>query len=331
MRMTFSRTPFSWIFFVVQSAAFVGWWLFLWVVPSSRSAFLPPGASEPELLAFALPDLGVVVLGSLFSAIAIVSGSRWALPVSWFTAGAVVYATGYCVAWAVLRDGGWLSVALMSPAAMLSTVAALDASAGGIAIFRRAAPSNRRRHILVTLIQIAVFWSVALYAIPMAIIYIERQLGFPRFSFPGQMPVAVALFLLFSGLGLTSGLTMARSGDGTPLPFDAPNRLVVEGPYAYLRNPMIVAGMGQGTAVGLGAGSFAVLGYVVFGGFIWHFLVRPAEEADLLKLFAGDYSTFRDEVRCWVPRLRPYERGTTSPTRAVNAGQPGCGEEEKTG
>jgi protein-S-isoprenylcysteine O-methyltransferase Ste14 len=199
----------------------------------------------------------------------------------------------------------------MSPAAMLSTVAALDASAGTIEIFRRAAPSRGSRHILATLIQIAVFWSLVLYVIPMAIIYVERQLGFPQFSFPGQVPVAVTLFLLFSSLGLASGFTMARNGEGTPLPFDAPNRLVVNGPYAYLRNPMMVAGTGQGAAVGLGFGSFAVLGYVVLGALIWHFLVRPAEEADLLKLFADDYSSYRDKVRCWLPRVQPYERGAT--------------------
>jgi protein-S-isoprenylcysteine O-methyltransferase Ste14 len=242
--MSFSGTSFSWIFFVVQSTAFAGWWLYLWLVPSSRSAFLPPGASETELLAFALPDLGIIVLSSISSAIAIVYGARWSLPLSWFTAGAVVYATGYCVAWAALRDGGWLGVALMSPAAMLSTLAALDVSAGAIEIFRRAAPSKGARHILATLIQIAVFWLLVLYAIPVAIIYIERQLGFPQISFPGQMPVAVVLFFLFSSLGLASGLTMARNGDGTPLPFDAPSRLVVKGPYAYLRNPMVLAGLG---------------------------------------------------------------------------------------
>jgi protein-S-isoprenylcysteine O-methyltransferase Ste14 len=278
------------------------------LVPSSRSAFLPPGASETEL-AFALPDLGIIVLSSISSAIAIVSGARWSLPLSWFTAGAVVYATGYCVAWAALRDGSWLGVALMSPAAMLSTLAALDVSAGAVEIFRRAAPSKGARHILATLIQIAVFWLLLLYAIPMAIIYIERQLGFPQISFPGQMPVAVVLFFLFSSLGLASGLTMARNGDGTPLPFDAPNRLVVKGPYAYLRNPMVLAGLGQGAAVGLAFGSFAVLGYVVLGGLIWQFWVRPAEEADLLRLFGDDYSTYHDNVRCWISRLRPYKRG----------------------
>ena len=38
------------------------------------------------------------------------------------------------------------------------------------------------------------------------------------------------LFIAFSSLGLTSGLLMSSRGSGTPLPFDATNRLVATGP-----------------------------------------------------------------------------------------------------
>lgn len=306
--MTFSRTPFGQVYFAAQALAFAAWWAYLWAVPAARASFFPPGASEIELLAFALPDLGVAVLGSLGAAIAIASGARWAVPLAWLTAGAVVYAAAYCVAWAALRDGGWLSVALMAPAALLSTLAALDVSVGVIVVFRRAAPSTGRRHVVATLLQVVAFWTTFLYVLPSAVVYLERRLGIPGFSFSGQTAVAVTLFLLCSALGLVSGVTMAWRGSGTPIPFDGPNRLVVQGPYAYLRNPMVVAGLGQGIAVGIAFGSFSVLGYAVAGGLVWQLLARPAEEADLLETFGDEYSAYCDQVRCWFPRRQPYRQ-----------------------
>lgn len=229
------------------------------------------------------------------------------------------YAFVYCVAWALLRSGGWLNVAFMAPAALLSTVSALDASPATIVVFRRARQSSRGGHVLATLGQIAVFWSFFLLVVPAALLYVERQLSWPGFSFPLQRPLAAVLFLVFSGLGLASGVTMAARGIGTPLPFASPNRLVVSGPYAYVRNPMVIAGLGQGASVGLWPGSWTVLAYVLAGGVIWNLLVRPTEEQDLLATFGQEFVHYRDRVPCWIPRFRPFMPGASSPSRS---GQP---------
>src|SRR6185503_6520605 len=177
---------------------------------------------------------------------------------------------------------------------------------GSLHIFRRASASTPTLHVLATLGQIAVFWTFFLGLVPLAILVVESRLGWPAYSFAGQKALAAFLFLLFSALGLASGVTMASRGIGTPLPFAAPNRLVVGGPYAYLRNPMVVAGLGQGMAVGMWLGSGAVLGYVSVGGLIWNFLVRPAEERDLLETFGDSYRLYCRQVQCWIPRLRPF-------------------------
>lgn len=57
--------------------------------------------------------------------------------------------------------------------------------------------------------------------------------GLPRFS--SAKTVAVVGFVAFGSLGLGSGFAMARAGEGTPLPMDAPRRLVVVGPYRFVR------------------------------------------------------------------------------------------------
>ncbi|GMV83823.1 MAG: hypothetical protein AMXMBFR7_50070 [Planctomycetota bacterium] len=304
---TYSGTRFSGYYLLLQAVSITAWWAYLWAYPEARKWFVPKGAGEPELLAFFLPDLGVAVLASAAAGCAFFMRSAWMLPLAWFAAGAVVYAAIYCVGWAIWREDGWLNVAFMLPSALFVTIAALDASHGTVPIFRRAAPSRTARHIAATLLQVAAFWTFFLFVVPVGVAHVEAGVGWPdRFSFSGQQGVAVALFMAMSGVGLTSGMTMAARGQGTPLPFDAPNALVFSGPYAYLRNPMVVAGLGQGLAVSLWMGSWAVVAYVLTGGAIWQFLVRPAEERDLVTLHGDSYRRYCDAVPCWVPRANAY-------------------------
>ena len=307
---TFSGTQLGGWYLLAQGIAIAAWWVYLAWNPSAQHAFVPPGASAIELLAFRLPDLLVAVPASVGAGVALLRRAAVAVPLAWFASGAVVYAFVYCVAWAILREGGWLNVVFMAPAALLSTVSALDASASLIAIFRRAAQASPRRHVVTTLVQIAAFWSFFLFVVPSALVYVERQLPWPLDFTPARV-AAVLLFAGFSSLGFWSGMTMASRGLGTPLPFDSANRLVKSGAYTYLRNPMVVAGLGQGVAVGLWLGSWTVLGYVVLGGLIWNFFVRPAEERDLRTTFGGEYDEYCRSVRCWLPRVRRTVRVPT--------------------
>jgi protein-S-isoprenylcysteine O-methyltransferase Ste14 len=70
---------------------------------------------------------------------------------------------------------------------------------------------------------------------------------------------------------------------------------------------MAISGVGQGLAVGLFLGSPLVLIYALIGAFIWQLIFRPLEEDDLLEHFGTDYESYRQNVRCWIPRLTPYQ------------------------
>jgi protein-S-isoprenylcysteine O-methyltransferase Ste14 len=305
---TFSGRRFGGWYFLAQALAIAAWWTYLYVQPSAAALFLPDGAAEEDLRAFQMPDLIVAMPVSLAAAVSIFRSLRWAMPLAWFAAGAMVYAFVYCVGWSIWRGGGWLNVALMAPAALFSTIAALDVSAGRIALFRRAVPGSAGRHVAATTGQIVAFWSFFLFVVPSAIVFVERQLGWPPFAFTAQRTFGALLFVGFSALGLASGLTMASRGAGTPLPFAATNRLVTTGPYSYVRNPMVVAGLGQGLAVGVWFGSWAVVTYVLVGGLIWEYLVRPAEERDLRDAFGTEFATYCAHVRCWIPRTSAFRR-----------------------
>jgi protein-S-isoprenylcysteine O-methyltransferase Ste14 len=300
------RRPLASLYFLLQGFAVAAWWALLALRPDARALFLPPHNDASALLAFAAPDLALLAVGSLVTSLALRRGSGWALPVSWLVAGAVDYATLYVLVWAALCGGGWLGFVMMAPSALISTTLALDLAAAQLPLFRQAGPAPARWNLIKTFLHIVAFWSFFLALLPSFLAHVEKQMGWPQFAFRGQTVLAAAALAALSALGLGCGWIMAHRGDGTPLPLDATRRLVISGPYAYVRNPMAMAGLGQALAVGIGLGSPLVLAYVALGGAVWNWLVRPSEEADLVRHFGDDYERYRRAVKCWLPRLRPY-------------------------
>jgi protein-S-isoprenylcysteine O-methyltransferase Ste14 len=173
-------------------------------------------------------------------------------------------------------------------------------------LFRPAPPRSRGANLLWTAAQSVAVWGLALVVGPAVLTTVGRRLGVPGFAFAGQMHIALVLFGAASALNLASGGVLAARGRGTPLPMACPRALVRTGPYLYVRNPMAVAGIGQGVAVGVALGSWLVLLYALAGALLWHFAVRPVEERDLAERFGGAYAEYRQAVPLWWPRRRRH-------------------------
>lgn len=158
-------------------------------------------------------------------------------------------------------------------------------------------------HVAITALQILAFWGLFLGVFPLVVAFFERrwELSVPFPSIAGS--VGVVVLVLASALGLWSAAAMSTRGNGTPLPAAMPNRLVIAGPYRFVRNPMAMAGIVQGAAVGLMLSSWLVVVYAVAGSLVWNYVVRPLEEADLEARFGDAYRRYRSAVRCWCPRL----------------------------
>ena len=174
------------------------------------------------------------------------------------------------------------------------------------AIFRPAAPASAEHNVLKTAAQCAVIWSITLAILPAIIVRGELAFGIPGFDFFGRSVIGPLLFLAFSALNLRAGIILSTLGLGTPLPLDCPRELVVSGPYAHVRNPMAIAGLGQGFSIALWLGSWGVLAYVIAGTAAWQWGARPAEERDMEARFGDSYRAYLAAVRCWVPRIQPY-------------------------
>jgi protein-S-isoprenylcysteine O-methyltransferase Ste14 len=98
-------------------------------------------------------------------------------------------------------------------------------------------------------------------------------------------------------------------GKGTLAPWEPPQRLVVQGVYRHVRNPMISGVL------------FVLLGEAVLtasrplsGWFLVFLVVNSvyiplSEEPGLVKRFGDDYLAYRRHVPRWVPRLTPWKGG----------------------
>jgi protein-S-isoprenylcysteine O-methyltransferase Ste14 len=160
------------------------------------------------------------------------------------------------------------------------------------------------QHVCSSLGQLVLFWTTFFVLVPAVLAAAEQRLEISANALdrPAIRWAGIVLLAAGSAVGLWSCLTMATVGDGTPLPASTARRLVVRGPYRHVRNPMAAAGAAQTMGVGLIVGAWTVVVVAVIGAIVWDVFIRPDEEADLARRFGEPYESYRDAVRCWIPR-----------------------------
>ena len=99
-----------------------------------------------------------------------------------------------------------------------------------------------------------------------------------------------------------------KGGEGTPGPWQPVNKLVVSGPYRYVRNPMLIGVF------------FLLLFETVFFSslplFLWFIVFffaniiyfKNVEEKDLVKRFGTSYEDYKNNVPMLIPRFKPYDK-----------------------
>lgn len=99
----------------------------------------------------------------------------------------------------------------------------------------------------------------------------------------------------------------AGTGRGTPGPWDAPRRLVVVGPYSWVRNPIYVAASLVIGGEALLFVSLPLLLYLVVAAVGVHLFVILYEEPNLGRQFGEQYLAYRRNVPRWIPRRQPLD------------------------
>lgn len=87
------------------------------------------------------------------------------------------------------------------------------------------------------------------------------------------------------------------------------SRLVISGPFGYVRNPLYVGNMLLYT----GFGVMANLPWLIVLTLAWfafqYYMIVSREEEFLEGKFGAEYDAYRRNVPKFIPRLTPYDRG----------------------
>ena len=163
-----------------------------------------------------------------------------------------------------------------------------------------------------------------LVLVPWAILRITNDVCYAwACTFPlSIVRMVVAVLLIGAGLALflwTNGLFIAR-GKGTLAPWDPAQTLIIEGPYRYMRNPMIAGVLLVLLGEGVLFTSIPILvWFFIFLGLNLVYLPL-SEERGMRARFGEDFDLYRENVPAWIPREEPWD-GFLRPSGDPSTGQ----------
>jgi protein-S-isoprenylcysteine O-methyltransferase Ste14 len=134
---------------------------------------------------------------------------------------------------------------------------------------------------------------------------------------PRPLALPVVLQTWVAGVLFVAGIAawlhcldvFSRQGRGTPLPLDAPRRLVTRGLFGVVRNPIMAAELAVIWAEALHFASLGILLYAVAISVGAHLMVVYAEEPELRGRFGVSYEAYCRRVPRWLPRPGRHAAG----------------------
>ena len=160
--------------------------------------------------------------------------------------------------------------------------------------------------------------AVTMFVLVRAVTYAALFIGFVLVYLPARFlswsgivapattgaPQVAGMIMVTIGttLALWCVFTFVFIGKGMPAPFDPPRKLVIRGPYRFVRNPMYI---GAGMTLAGAALYYESLSISIYTGLfflITHLFVVLYEEPTLRRTFGAEYEAYCSRVRRWMPK-----------------------------
>ena len=129
------------------------------------------------------------------------------------------------------------------------------------------------------------------------------------FRFFGLIPILIGVMLY-----VWCAWCFTFIGKGTPAPFDPPKKLVVKGPYRYVRNPIYVFVALTLTGEAIFFETTILVLYAALVVMIFHLWVVVYEEPTLKRKFGESYANYCEQVSRWFPRFHRQFSGSHKET-----------------
>jgi protein-S-isoprenylcysteine O-methyltransferase Ste14 len=169
-------------------------------------------------------------------------------------------------------------------------------------IYKVATGSKKVRTILTPIVGLSYFLFTTLFVIVSFLL--DSWLHFPRFP---QTPVNLFLSIPIMVIGLALILWCLFNFikvKGTPVPFNPPPKLVTNGPYAYIRNPMLSGVFFLLFGIGFAWQSISLLAIFAPIFILMNVLeIKTIEEPELEMRLGMDYLEYKKKTPMFLPKV----------------------------
>lgn len=153
-----------------------------------------------------------------------------------------------------------------------------------------------------SLLNAVLFFAIFMVVLPWG----AHQLLPASILLPLALRAGVGGTLFFAGIAVWLwGLDVfSRHGRGTPFPLDAPRNLATNGPFEWVRNPIMAAELAVIWAVALYTASAGVGVYAMLVTVAAHLVIVRIEEPELRERFGETYDAYCRQAPRWLPWTR---------------------------
>lgn len=158
-----------------------------------------------------------------------------------------------------------------------------------------------------------------LIIVPSVLVYLSTRLDlrfdFQKFEY-GIIEEVVGLLLALSGFLFACWAIwiVFAVGRGTPIPLVATQKLIVQRPYAYCRNPMAFGTIVLYLGAAVSIGSIAAVLLVLLITVLVITYIKFLEEKEMASRFGKAYQVYKKQTPFMIPRLRRKKYSAESGT-----------------